>query len=87
MNSDFVVRCARDVAELVLREADSIDRQRVSLAYERILGRAPQADEVEDALRLVESCKPPRDERDPELYRWTVLIQAILAGGEFRYVL
>ncbi len=75
------------MAELALREPDSSDHRRVTFVYERLLGRAPRVDELKDAASLLESLQPPQATRDPELYRWTVLVQAILASAEFRYVL
>jgi hypothetical protein len=86
MNSDFVVRCAGDVAAVALRQSD-LKRERIEYIYRRLLARQPQDEELNDALKLLQSLEAPSSERDPELYRWTALVQAILASGEFRYVL
>jgi hypothetical protein len=87
MNGDFAVGCARDAAEGVLRHPDLNDRQRIALVYQQLLSRAPRGEETDDALSFLQSLDPPQGQRDAELYRWTALVQAILASGEFRYVL
>jgi hypothetical protein len=86
MNSDFVVDCASSAADRLLGEPAASEADRVRLAYHRLLSRPPASAEIDDALDLLDELRPPASERDPQLYRWTTLVQALLASGEFRYV-
>jgi hypothetical protein len=86
MNNDFVAECATDAARRLLEERELDTHERIRLAYFRLLGRPASEDDIEAALVLLESLQPDRDERHPELYRWTTLVQGLMASGEFRYV-
>lgn len=81
MNGEFVTDCARSAAVLLLKEEVPSKNERVQLAYRRILSRAANADEVQDALGLLDSLN-----QTLELNRWTILNQALMASAEFRYV-
>jgi len=74
LNSDFVSSCASDAAEAIAKKAGPSVSQRVRLTYRRLLGRAPTAEEEQDALRLVKNGS------------WPSLTQALMASAEFRYV-
>lgn len=84
MNDGLVVDCARDAAERLLDEG-SDDSDRVQLAYLRLLGRVPGRNEVEDALQFMAGLDAD-GERAPRSYRWSALLQALMASGEFRYL-
>jgi hypothetical protein len=86
LNSSFATDRARDAADRLLREPNLKDEDRVRLAYRRLFSRSPDAEEVSDAIDLLESLRPSSSHRDPELYRWTTLVQALMASAEFRYV-
>jgi hypothetical protein len=87
MNGEFVHRCAADAAEQLLSERMSTDEQRVRMLYQRLFARGPDGEELADAIGFLERLEPPAGERNARHYRWTALVQALIAGGEFRYVL
>ena len=82
LNSHFVVDCARQAAQGLLRDNDD---RRIERAYQLVLRRPPSADEVQAARSLVDSLDPPAD-ADADEYRYAVLIQGLFASAEFRYV-
>lgn len=86
MNSAFVTGCARRCASQLLKEVDAIDAARVAWAYQHVLGRPADGDEVAQAIEFVRTLRPASSEKEPDLYRWTVLVQALLSSAEFRYV-
>ncbi|MEM7011044.1 MAG: DUF1549 and DUF1553 domain-containing protein [Verrucomicrobiota bacterium] len=85
MNSQFVADASYDVVDRIFDLASS-DQERVELAYQIILSREPAADETRDALELMKDLDVS-GLNDPEGYRWSVFIQSLLGGAEFRYVL
>jgi len=87
MNSQYVYRSAATAADRLLREKGLSETGRIRLAYLRLLGRQPDASEIGLAGSFMRGLTPPKNTREPEFYRWTVLVQTLLAGGEFRYVL
>jgi hypothetical protein len=86
MNDEFVVDCAEAAAERLLDEPGLDDAGRVRRAYLQTYGRTPTAAETTAALELIDALRPGAGTRDPERYRWTALVQALLAGAEFRFV-
>ena len=82
MNSDLVARAARDTAELLIAEAGTTDADRAVWAYQRVLRRPPTAEEVADAIALINGL----DRELSATYHWAALIQALFASAEFRYV-
>lgn len=84
MNNALVLDCARLAASRVL-ENDS-DDERVREAYLLLINREPSADERSEGLEFLRSLNPPQDERRPDEYRWTCLIQALMCSAEFRNV-
>lgn len=83
MNSEFAVRCARDVAQLVFAQPKLTAADRVRLIYLQLLGRQPDTEETAASLKLIDSL----DARASEEYRWSALIQALMISGEFRSLL
>jgi hypothetical protein len=86
LNSDFVVKCARDTAGRLLATDLPDDRARVDWIYRRCFARPAEASETTAAMKLIRDLQPAVDDRDAELYRWAVLIQALFASAEFRYL-
>jgi hypothetical protein len=87
LNGDLTVDCARDAARIVLDGEATTDAARGQAAYLRILGRPATDDEERDAVAFLAALDPEGSQRDPVLYRWTALVQALLATAEFRSVL
>lgn len=85
MNSRFVENCARDAALRILESSAATKEDRLTLAYRNILGRPPVGGEIDDTTDLMGGLDTTGLE-NPELYRWTTLIQALFASAEFRYV-
>ncbi|MCB1089600.1 MAG: DUF1553 domain-containing protein, partial [Verrucomicrobiae bacterium] len=85
MNSGFVQEAADRTVGRLLKSDDST-RKRVIAAYRTILGREPEAAEIEDASALMQSLDDSGN-RDAETFRWAALVQALLSSAEFRYVL
>ena len=85
MNSRFVEDAAYDMADRLFELADG-DKERVELAYQTILSRKPNSDEIDGALELMKGLDT-EGLKNPEGYRWTVFVQALLGSAEFRYVL
>lgn len=87
LNSQFVGDCARDTARAMFEKAAvNTDAARVDWVYGRLFGRSPDDDERKAAVALVRELEPGANVRDPELYRWSTLIQGLFASAEFRYV-
>jgi hypothetical protein len=86
MNDRFAVECAESAARRLLEESPRDPVARLRLAYLRLYGRAPTTNEVRTAGTFVAALQSDPSGRDDELYRWTVLTQALMAGAEFRYV-
>jgi hypothetical protein len=86
LNSDFVMSCARDAAEKLVADVGNKDADAVRLAYQRLLGRSPEKEEIAAALALMAGVQPPSSTRDGDSYRWSVFVQALMACAEFRYL-
>lgn len=85
MNSPFVADVSRDTVERLFGLAKT-DRERIDLAYQILLSREASPAEREDAESLMRALDV-EGLTDPEAYRWSVFVQSLLAGAEFRYVL
>ena len=81
MNNALVEKAARTLAAEVLAAKARDDGARVELAWLRVLGRRPSADERTDAQRFLGSLAGEAE------YRWATFLQALFASAEFRYVL
>ncbi len=86
MNSDFMESIACRAAERLLKEPAPNDRARIELAHLRCYGRRAETDECDAALSLVAGLQPTSGTRDETMYRWTALMQAMMASAEFRYL-
>ena len=74
LNSPFVRENARRAAERLIQETAS-NRQRIERMYRRLLGRGPNADEVQKCLSYLGA---------GEVEDWASLVQVLLASAEFR---
>ncbi len=84
MNSDFAMQCARDVSRRLLAEGDLTERERIRIVYLWLLSRPADSEEITACEKLLDSLGDSSQERDAELYRWSVLVQSLMLTGEFR---
>lgn len=89
LNNPVVIQHARLGAERLLREKNE-DRERIQLAYLRLLSRPPTSEEIELALRFLaeyaQTVGPHlKKGQDARLEAWTAFCQALLGCSEFRY--
>jgi hypothetical protein len=81
-NSPFVIEQAGCFAQLVMSETG--DRaERIRLAYRRALNREPAEEELQQAMKFVQSTT---SELNSEEKAWASLCQALLVTSEFRYI-
>lgn len=89
LNNDFVIERASKTAALILERSDLQQRDRVALAYRRLLSRPPTSRELDLAAEyLRRSFAAAKDAEKAEARQtvWAGLCQAIFASAEFRYV-
>jgi cytochrome c553 len=82
LNGELAVSLARSAAERLLGEKVKDDAARVQVAYLRVLGRKPDAGEVNDALQMMKELSS-----HDEVSHWAAFIQALMSSAEFRYIL
>ena len=87
MNSDFVMRSARDAARRLLSEPELTESQRIRRMYLTLLGRLPDAEEIASCREFLASHTLPESVRDPDLEGWALLVQSLMMTGEFRMLL
>lgn len=87
LNGELVSRCAEDATDRLLSDRDATDEELIVRLYRWGVSRTPEKDEVRAALDFMRSLDPPQTVRDEVFYRWSALVQAVLASGEFRYSL
>ena len=80
MNSPFVAGHAKAASDRLLKNY-AADKDRIQRAYEEVLGRLPDAKEVDRSLTYVASSTL----KDGEAGAWAKLYQALFASAEFRY--
>ncbi len=93
MNGEAVSNRSRELARNLLALNDD-DMRRVSLAYRRTLGRRPQAEEIQESLGYLDSCKRKAlaaaqasgAVTTPNLDAWQSLCRVLLASNEFIYL-
>jgi cytochrome c553 len=78
MNNPFTLEQAQHLAERVASESSSDPEIRVRRLYERLLGRAPEADELALGLAFTR--------RQPESAAWQEYAQVLLLTNEFAFV-
>ena len=84
MNSEFVSRQARHLAQQTLSESPEAG-ERVRLAYITALNREPNAADTDVALTYIASVRERFEETD-ELDAWQSFCRILLASNEFIYV-
>jgi hypothetical protein len=77
MNDEFVIECARALAERVQREGGGKFRSRLGRAFALVYNRQPSSAEI----RLFEKAAEQGGEKDP----WPILCQSLLSSSEFLY--
>ena len=88
MNNRMVVDAANAVAARLFEDKSlSDDKARVRHAYRILLSRDAEDDESQAAVEMIQSLETPSDEKDKDAYRWSTLIQALMASAEFRYAM
>lgn len=88
LNGDLAAGLAEQGAERLLemtRQDDEITQLR--RAWLLVLGRPPEPVEAQAAASLLRDLRSPAGGGLDELGAWTVLLQGLMAGAEFRYVL
>ena len=81
LNSRFAADTAQAAAQRVLADpALRTDDARITRAYVTLLGREPSPEEVKEAGEFLAATS------DSAPARWSALLQALMAGAEFRYV-
>jgi len=93
MNGEAVANRSRELARSLL-EGNGSDDQRIALAYQRTLGRAPTAEEIRESLGYVESyrnkslaaAQASGAVTTPNLDAWQSFCRVLLSSNEFIYV-
>ncbi len=90
LNHPFVREQALQFARKML-ELNGADRERISAAYRRALGRPPTVDETDATLRFLESyaaaaMKGGSSATDARLAAWQSFCQSLFTRNEFLYV-
>jgi hypothetical protein len=93
MNGEAVTKRSRELARALL-EGNGSDDQRIALAYQRTLGRAPTDEEVRESLDYVESYRKKSlataqasgAVATPNLDAWQSFCRVLLSSNEFIYV-
>ena len=87
LNNDLPIRAAGQVAARLLRSSSlSNDAQRIQSAWLMTLGRPPSATEIRAAIEFMNGLESAGTGADAAQYRWTAMVQSLLAATEFRYV-
>ncbi len=80
LNNPFVIERARTTATLQLSKTFDNDAARINDLYRRIIGRHPTTNELNIALHHITTSTVPMPER------WAMLIQALFASPDYRYL-
>jgi RNase P protein component len=79
LNNQWVTTQARYVAQRILNEPFSDDAARADRVFRIVLGRAPKRNEIRIVMDAMRDKKNLEDE-------WALIIQALFASIDFRYV-
>ena len=82
LNSEFILTASRRLAQSLI-DSSSDPGDRIRNAYQRVLFRSPDREELDEALRFVNAND---DTPAEELPTWSMLCQALLTSNEFLYV-
>lgn len=84
MNSPLVMREAKSLTDTVLKQ-EKTGKRRIEDIYLRILGRQPDANEIDTGLSYVQSLRQKWKNIDEEK-AWATLTHALMASNEFIFV-
>jgi hypothetical protein len=87
MNNELTSDCAQSAAMRLMKDSNGNVPDGIRLVYIRLLSRMPDNNEIKASLQLLNSLNPPASEKNPNMYRWSVLIQALMISGEFRLLM
>ncbi|MFM2013960.1 MAG: hypothetical protein RLZZ396_2744, partial [Planctomycetota bacterium] len=88
LNSEFIQDRAAKIASATKKDATQSKTDRISELFQRILGRRPNSDEEQLALKFIDESSQANIEGqapDPEK-GWTQLAHALLASNEFTFI-
>jgi cytochrome c553 len=85
LNSEFMVRNAKALAERLTKKAELSDAGRIREAFVLVYGRRATDREITLGLAFLKSPLPP-DPREANLTRWEQYAQVLLAANEFLFV-
>jgi len=86
LNSQFVEMRSRGLAELLLKDPDSSDRERLNLAHLKTLNRHPRSEELDQALDYIRGFQERSPGDDSRLQGWQSYCRALLSSNAFMYV-
>ena len=91
MNSPLVLKATNSMAGKLLSEPGVDDATRIREAYERALGRPPEATDVDRALTFIAQIDKAMEGRESDagkrhLFAWQSFCKALLSSNEFIYV-
>ena len=86
LNSPFMLRQAKALAERLHRDAPADDAARIDRAYRLVFGRPPEAEELSLGLDFLHRPAPAADSRTEPPSRWEQYAQILLASNEAMYV-
>ena len=86
LNSHFVEARSRKLAELLLKDPHSSDRERLNLAHLRTLSRHPQSEELDRALDYIRGFQERSPGDESRLQGWQSYCKALLSSNAFIYV-
>lgn len=88
LNSEFIQDRAAKIASATKKDATQSKPDRISELFQRILGRRPNADEEQLALKFIdESSQASIEGQAPDSEKgWTQLAHALLASNEFTFI-
>ena len=85
LNSEFVIEQARHAADRLLK-SDTPDSERIALAFQWSLGRAPNDAEIRTAQEFIEGGISGNDTAEDRRDVWAGLLQSLWATPEFRFL-
>ncbi len=86
LNSEFVEKRSRNLAELLLKSPLAGDRERLKIAYLRTLSRYPQTEELDQALGYIGGFQQRSKNTQSRLDSWQSYCKILLSSNAFIYV-
>jgi hypothetical protein len=85
MNSKFVAERSRSLAQKIL-QIESADANRVSRAFQTVLGRPPTPAESASGVEYVSRFPTKAADKDGRLLAWSSFCRALIASNDYIYV-